>query len=170
MLNIARNIYWKPDQQILSLPNLKIIYLLLDISYTFRCYLIRNRARLFNGNYTSLENLSSGIEKKVELKSILYNPDYCWQYKFFFQDLTYWDVIDISGFYFHCETVQSNGPQLRQPKKWYYIKDKYGTYCWRTVKKIHIITLLEGLCTMVFNLIVIITTLTLYRSSHTKSD
>jgi hypothetical protein len=145
MLNIARNMYWKPDQQILSLPNLKIIYLLLDsfegAVNTLRCYLpIGNRVRIYHGNYKFLEKFSTGIQKKVEPISILYNPDYCWKHKFFFQGVTYWDVIVISGFYFHCETVQSNGPskhavqtrnvtQLRQPKNWYYIERKFGTHC-----------------------------------------
>jgi hypothetical protein len=177
VLNTARNIYWKPDQLILSLPNLQIIYLLFDLFEdavdTLQCYLIRNNVRLFNSNYTFLENFSSGIQKKIEPNSILINPDDCWYQKFFFQDVTYWDVIDASGFYFHCKlTVRQYNRSLKKSIKtynvtpainiwneWYYIKRTFRPYCWRSIQLIHIMTLVEGICTMVFNLIVIITTL-----------
>jgi hypothetical protein len=74
MLNIAQNIYWKPDQQILSLPNLKIIYLLLDsfegAVNTLRCYLIRNRVRLYAAlikAYSCFCILDKGVNQIITL-------------------------------------------------------------------------------------------------------
>jgi hypothetical protein len=80
----------------------------------------------------------------------------------FFHDAGYWDVINVSGFYFHCETVKSNKraqnislethnvTHIPQQEKWYYIKQIIAPYCWKSMKIIHIITLVEGICTMVF--------------------
>ncbi|XP_031563298.1 leucine-rich repeat and transmembrane domain-containing protein 1-like isoform X2 [Actinia tenebrosa] len=68
LLNVARNTYWKPDQNILSLPNLKVIYLLLEVtiheSSSFRCYLIRQNMTLGNENYSEI--LPSNVQEKVD--------------------------------------------------------------------------------------------------------
>ncbi|XP_031574752.1 leucine-rich repeat-containing protein 15-like isoform X2 [Actinia tenebrosa] len=139
MLNIAQNIYWKPDQQILSLPNLKIIFLLLaflprkqsEISSYFHCYIARNNANISNTNNTTfIQQLPKSIHEKVEPDFITHIPDNCWLDELIFQDPNYRGIIDKSGFHFHCETVQpksllekhkrlTNFTQPQQ-KEWFY--------------------------------------------------
>ncbi|XP_031550399.1 proteinase-activated receptor 1-like [Actinia tenebrosa] len=94
-------------------------------------------------------------------------PDMCRYKKLVLKNPTYWIVIDDIGFNVHCEVSQSrclsnNYDHIENATipRWFYFDYSWiKPYCWNTIQSIHIITLVEGVCAMVFNVIVIITTL-----------
>ncbi|XP_031559862.1 uncharacterized protein LOC116296047 [Actinia tenebrosa] len=113
MLNIAQNVYWKPDQQILSLPNLTTIDLLLmhkPKGYhwrLFKCYLVRrNIIKTLENTSIFVETISPSIKENIHPNVLLLRPNDCWQNKLFFRDVSYWNIIDESGFYFHCRRLE----------------------------------------------------------------
>ena len=168
MLNVAQNIYWKPDQQVLSLPNLKMIYLIKFLYHiadptclTLHCHLTHNNITI--GIQTFTKESPRSNQKNVDPRKLPIKPAMCWySYKtLVFRDPSYWKVINGSGFIFHCKVEQSC-PVLKQDAApvWFDFEDSsFKPYCWSTIKRIHIITLTEGICAMVCNLIVIMTTL-----------
>ena len=166
MLNAAQNIYWKPDQQVLSLPNLRMIYMLLEFNNpserkpSFECYILRNNKTTENTSYTFIQEFPENIEEKLDIDLLLMKRQSCWYQKMTFRNVDYWEVIQKHGFNFHCETVQLDDILELLPKsQWYYLKTSIKTYCWSTIQRIHILTLTEGICAMVCNLIVIMTTI-----------
>jgi hypothetical protein len=177
LLNVAQNIYWKPDKQILSLTHLKVIKLLLLARiplwyYHFQCYLVKKNTTIRNEDQPHAEQLPRNIENEIKPNDKLPLLDHdCETYKLILRNATYWDVLDGSGFYFHCQVfrpsnlqiIESNAASYNIPQSnpiqegWYYTTSV--NVCWKTIKKVHMFTLFIGLLTMVFNLIVVITTL-----------
>ena len=170
MLNVAQNIYWKPDQQVLSLPNLKMIYLIKFLYHIADPTCLTLHCHLTHNNETNAETLiketSRSIQKNVDPRKLPLKSEMCWLKKLVFRDPSYWKVIDDKYYHFYFEVTQSRCLSNRYnhienvSSVWFYFKiTTTKDFCWSTIQRIHIIPLTEGICAMVFNLIVIMTTL-----------
>jgi hypothetical protein len=152
-----------PGRQILSLPRLRIIFWLLsDIPHfgeRLRCYLLRNHSTTFS------EFHSQRVDQNNSLAALNHS---CFQLLLLIRNTSFWDVIAGSKYDHRCEVFLPVKPvnyfatqqKLKTPNidsGLYLVSMEHQ--CWKTINKIQILTLCVGLLTMVFNLIVVITTL-----------
>lgn len=140
----------------------------------FNCYVVR-RNRLKTKNISELiEELPSSLAKEVQPNEMLFLPDDCWMRQIFFRDKMILENLATNGYYFHC--VRMAKPQrralwnsstiqrrflnnLQHKDAWFFTKRIQPKRCWDTIEKINHLTLIEGLCGVFLNLLVLLTTL-----------